>query len=602
MNIIFADMILLYTNKIITVKKYGIFLKPLFFSILFFIIGEWLTAQNRYPANFFRKPLNGRLYLSGSFGELRSGHFHSGIDIKTGGIQGKKVYAIANGYVSRIKISLEGYGRALYITHPNGYTSVYGHLQRYNDTIQQFVKQTEYKNEHYLIEIFPKKDMFPVKKGEVIAYSGNSGSSGGPHLHFEIRDEKTQNPINPLLFKSINVADHRCPRIVKLAIYPVNDTSLINGKNDTLLLPVYGNGQNCYLKIKKPLKFHGNISFGIRTYDVMDNIHNKNGIFNIETFVDSIPIFGFKTDKLSFYTTRYINSLIDYRYYIKHNKRFIRTEVDTNNRLFNYYDVKNSGIINFDDDKKHKIRFIIKDANGNLAALTFFAFGNHTPISNKLKKALVKHVKGQYLLFNKPYLIKGKYFKVNFPAHAFYRSFHFRYREDSTPHSCYSHIIILGDKFIPVQKRFPLYIMPDTFPTKFKDKMYIAKLDENNGQASFVGGEWEKKFLYTKVREFGNYTILVDTTPPIIKPLNFPKGKLRKNQKTLQLEIKDSQTGIKSYRATVNGKWLLFEYDKKNNLLTYFIDKHLTKGKNRFILKVIDYRGNVAVFRTNIIR
>ncbi len=567
------------------------------FVLLLMITGVF--AQNKKIDAGFRSPLDIPLYLSGSFGELRSGHFHSGIDIKTEGVTGKPVYSVADGYVSRIKISLGGYGKALYVTHPNGYVSVYGHLSRFNDTLQNFIKKVQYERESYTVEVFPPKNRFKVKKGDIIAYSGNSGSSGGPHLHFEIREEKSQYPVNPLLFKNIDVADHRHPLIISLAVYPVDDTSLINGKNDTLVLPVFGTGKSCHLKNNKVISAHGNISFGIRTYDLMDKINNKNGVYKIDVTVDSSKVYELMMDKISFYTTRYINSLIDFRYYQKKGKRLIRIQKDTNNRLFNYKSIENSGVFCFNDNKKHKITFEISDIENNNAKLVFYVKGDGTPVKERLKKNNKTGKNSLFVKYDKPFRVEGRHFVASFPANSFYRSFYFNYTETAGQDSSFSHIINLGSRFVPVHKRFDFTIIPDTIPHKYKDKMYMAKIDEDN--IYYVGGEWKGNALYARIREFGSYAVYSDTVPPIVKTLNFPKGKLPAKQKTLKLIIKDKETGIKKYRAVLNGEWLLMEYDAKNDLLTYFVDEHLKKGKNDFKLTVYDNVGNKTDFETVIL-
>ncbi|HEY9114612.1 MAG TPA: M23 family metallopeptidase, partial [Bacteroidales bacterium] len=234
------------------------------------------SQNSEYPADYFRSPLDIPLYLSGTFGELRSNHFHSGIDIKTQGVEGKNVYAVADGYVSRIKVSAGGYGKALYINHPNGTVSVYGHLKKFSPAIEKYVRDLQYSNESFEVEAFPTKETLPVKKGDVVAFSGNTGSSGGPHLHFEIREEGTQYAVNPLLYKSIKVKDLLKPSIMELVIYPVDEQSLIDGKNDTAFFAVEGTGKDYVLKGKPKITVTGNVSFGIRTIDLMSDIPNKN--------------------------------------------------------------------------------------------------------------------------------------------------------------------------------------------------------------------------------------------------------------------------------------------------------------------------------------
>ena len=558
-----------------------------------------LTAQNKtFPQDYFRSPLGIPLYLSGTFGELRSNHFHSGIDIKTGGTEGKNVYAVADGYVSRIKVSTGGYGKALYITHPNGYVSVYGHLQRFNDEIQQFVTDYQYRKESYAVDIYVDKNKLKVAKGEVIALSGNSGGSNGPHLHFEIREEATQHPVNPLLFESIKVKDFYKPKILEVAVYPVNRQSLINGENDTAFFRVAGWGDEHYLRDKPEITVSGKVSFGIRTYDLMNEVSNKNGVYTIEMTVDTSQIFGMEMNELSFSTTRFINSLIDYGYYKKSKNRLVRTQVDTNNLLMTYRNVSNNGIVEFNDTLAHTVKYKVADVYGNLARLQFTVQAV-LPDDSALLALKEADPEGDYFEFSKPHHVSKGNISLSFPANAFYRSFYFMLDTDTVAGN-YSPVYRVHNKFTPVQKAFTLKIKPEKIPEGWKDKMYIA-YDNGNAIPAFIGAGWEKDYLKAKSRLLGNYLVAVDTVPPEIMPVNIAEGKDISGQKTIKVRIKDGKTGIRSYRGTLNDRWILMEYDPKKQQLTYTFDSRLTKGLNHFKLVVKDLLGNETVYEAELL-
>lgn len=414
------------TNRNMTQKRFT------FFSFLttLLLFSAWVTAQGKYPQHYFRSPVDFPIYLSGTFGELRNGHLHAGLDIKTGGVQGKKVYAVADGYISRISITLGGYGKALYITHPNGYISVYGHLEKFNRQIRRYVHAIQYRRQSFTVQIFPPKDSLRVKKGEIIAYTGNTGGSLGPHLHFEIREAKTQHPINPLLFGSIRIKDNLPPKIAQLAIYPALPSSLVNGRHDTLVLPVAGHGKNCYLKNMPVIDATGPVSFGIRTFDAMNGISNKNGIYSLRLYRDSVLVFALKADRLSFRTTRYVNSLIDYSYFEKTGKRLIRTERDTNNRLGIYRLDVNRGIFTFRDTIPHRFRYVVSDAYGNTAKLTFAV--KDSPVTSKAVVPVPK-AKGMFIRFDRPARYSLGRLTLSFPKDCFYRSFYLQVKKNFLP-------------------------------------------------------------------------------------------------------------------------------------------------------------------------
>lgn len=307
-------------------------------------------SQKNYPTDYFRSPLDIPVVLSGTFGELRSNHFHAGLDIKTQRKNGLKVYATADGYVSRIKVGLWGYGKVIYINHPNGYTTVYAHLSKFGDGIEEYVKNIQYEKESYETgNIFPKKGEIPVKKGQVIAYSGSTGGFVPPHLHYEIRDTKTEHIINPLLF-GVPAQDSVAPRVTKLMGYPMYSDSRINGNNRKLSLPLKKKKKADSINfnaeyITNRITASGEIGFGLTTWDRLGKALNKNGVFSIEMKVNGSRHYYHDLETFSFAESKYINLLIDYPHYKKYKTRVQQTFKHPANQLSIYEDLIANGVI-----------------------------------------------------------------------------------------------------------------------------------------------------------------------------------------------------------------------------------------------------------------
>ena len=307
-------------------------------------------------AQNYTSPLDFKLLLSGTFGELRSNHFHAGIDIKTEGVEGQNVRSIADGYISRIKVSTWGYGKVLYINHPKtGHTSVYAHLNSFNETISKLIKKEHYKRESFEIDMYLKKNKIIVKQGEIIGLSGNTGGSNGAHLHFEIRETSNSRPINPLQYK-FKVTDNISPIIKKIKLYAM-DTTLINGYNSNKIYDV--KKENGKYVLNENITVSGNFALGVFTYDQANGSYNKNGVYNIKLYVDNEIYYNFQVDELDFNTTRFINAHIDYCEKIENQIKFHRCYKLPYNKLNNYNNLKNNGIIQFNDSTIHNIKIII---------------------------------------------------------------------------------------------------------------------------------------------------------------------------------------------------------------------------------------------------
>ena len=388
-----------------------------FLSAFFFAGLLLLSAQEKYPQDYFESPLDIPIVLAGTFGELRSNHFHSGIDIKTQRRQGLPVYAIAEGVVTRIKISHWGYGKALYVAHPNGHTSVYAHLQKFSPEIEAYVKKEQYKKKSYQIELFPKLGDLNVEKGGVIAYTGNTGGSSGPHLHFEIRNSVNEKPTNPLLY-GYKVRDATNPSLIGLFGYPLSEEAHVNGSQEKIQLNFKKQADGSFMSDK--VTALGTIGFGFNGFDRQDMAANKNGVFSVRQTVNGKVYSDYDFEKFSFGETRYINTLIDYAHFAKLKQRIQKCFKEPSNFLGIYNTLYNDGKISVEEGLSYNIELLISDFEGNETKVIIPVEGKNETITvpKKINKT------DAFLMASKPDSFDLGAAKVFFPANTFYNDFY----------------------------------------------------------------------------------------------------------------------------------------------------------------------------------
>ena len=561
--------------------------------LLLFTYSLLFSQNEKFPQ--YPNPVKIPISLSATFAELRSNAFHAGVDIRTQGVEGKEVFAVADGYVSRIGVSPYGYGKVLYITHNDGFTSVYAHMSKFNKMITDFVKDKQYKDESFAQNIMLKENEFPIKRGDFLGFTGNSGSSGGPHLHYEIRYTKTQEPVNPLYF-GLKIKDTKKPVIKGLAIYPL-ENSIVNNNDTTIYLNVnYKEG--VYSLDNSIFTVSGDIAFGINVYDQADGANNKNGPYSIELFADNELIFNIISDKYSYNETRYINSLIDYSRYIKNKERFVRTEIDKYNNLGLYETRK--GVVPVNQGDTINMKYVVKDYNGNKSVLNFTLIGVKLHV-NEIDN-LVYDTESYYEVIDGNSLnITLKDFEMDIPKMAFYRDVVIETTLSDTMSNIYSdYVYHIGNEEIPVHKKATLRIKPKT--DYIGDTLlYVALLNTDN-KFVFLGNKTVDDYIEAKTNVLGSYLIARDTIAPSIIPVNFKTNSYISENWSLRVEIEDKETGIKDYAMFVNGRWVLADYDAKNKLLMYQIDDHIKEGDNILKVVVTDMVGNKNIYSTTLTR
>jgi hypothetical protein len=565
-------------------------MKSLPILILFLFLNP-LFGQVKKESDY-GSPIKIPLSFSGGFGELRKNHFHTGLDFRTAGQTGIPVYAVKDGSVARVSVSPFGYGHALYLIHSDGRTTVFGHLSRFGPKIEEYVLEQQYRLRQFAVDLTLPPGMITFRKGEVIAWSGNTGSSGGPHLHFEIRDTQSEKPQNPLFYLS-GIRDKSCPRITSLYIYPLNDGSHVNKSRGKMRIETISGGRVTKLKNQQQIEVFGDIGLGIQSDDDFDGLGLKCGIYSAELLIDQDIVFSFKMDHLAFDQGRYVNSHIDYEELMK-NKRWIhRLYLQPGNKMEIYKTKSGRGVLKLTDGKVHSLKIIVADAFNNTNEFNFKL------LSKECKLPIVKTDYTKHFLQDESNEFETDEVKIQIPKGALYDDLNFVYHSVGKGNSHYSAVHQIHNQFVPVHLPYSISIKTSHIPQKFQSKALIAAVDAT-GRLSPTGGEFRDGWITAHPRTFGDFKVVLDTIPPTIHPMSIKDRKSRIIPDKLEFKISDNLSGVEMYEGEIDGNWALFEYDAKTETLAYTIDKkRLISGKTHSLyLKVGDERKNTSEYKS----
>lgn len=558
-----------------------------------FIIFLFAQSDSKPPASFI-PPVKGLIQLTGTFGELRSGHFHAGLDIR-GGV-GRAIYAISDGFVSRIKVSVSGYGQALYLQHPSGHTSVYGHLDRFRDDMANFVKTQQYTNESFLLDEELDIEQFPVQQGDLIGYIGQRGFVSGPHLHFEIRDTDSGRLLNPMNF-GIRAADNRRPLIRGLRVFELDKRgNVLHAENKKT--QAIGSGKH---RLSGDTIFVHNtrIGLGLKTYDQQDGRPNLNGVYEIKLSQGDSLVFGFKMDHFDGEQSRYLNAHLDYKEKLENDSWYNSCFRLPGNQLDFYQHNNHNGQIHLRRGEHKNFTFDVRDIEGNHSFVEFVVKRVVQPIR---REATFNY----FLPFDKENLIENQSIRTHFHENTLYEDLYLDYDliVENTQ-GLYSPMHRLHTHTTPLHRYFDLHIRPNHISESLKDKAIIVHCEDGDSPTSY-GGEWTAEGrLRAPVRNFGNFGIMIDTIPPEIQIHHFSKDMRGWSQFSFSIDDNFPTAGKAKglrFRAEVDGQWILMEYNGRKKRLYHDFDGHILKGKHHLKLRIKDDRGNERILEREFIR
>jgi len=517
-----------------------------------------LGFSTSISAQQMRPPMDHAITFSGNFGEIRSNHYHGGLDFKTGGVEGKVVRSIADGYISRVQVNTSS-GYVITVVHDNGYSSVYRHLSRFVEPIASKARQMQYEQQQWVLEWHPEKDEYPVKEGQQIGWSGNTGYSLGPHLHLDVFDNVTDDFVDPLPFFITRIKDNTAPKANGFMLFPQPGQGVVDGSQENLTYP---------LKPQKPIKAWGVIGVGIKAYDYMEGVSNKYGVKHVLLTVDGEPVFESDMSNFAYEENRYINSWCEGQY--------MKSFIDPGNRLRLLHDLNgNRGLIDINEERPYQLQYTLTDGFGNTSKVNLIIHGEKQdilPLAYEEKDILhwdqvnIIQQPGLELVIPKGMLYKDEYLDTEVRKNASY----------------VSNIYQLTQDRVKLHGPCEIQIGVTQMPVEDAGKYQIVRVGEKGN--SSIGGKLENGFIKARIQELGTFAVEIDTIPPVIKPVN--EKMWAKNSKVV-LAPTDKQSGITKYSATIDGEWaLLGQPNSAKEQLVLKLDPQYVKRGQRHLLVV----------------
>ncbi len=554
--------------------------------------GRPMAAVKNYGAEYYRSPVGFTITLAGNVGEIRSDHFHTGMDIKALQGIGSPVYAVADGYVSRIGVSPTGYGNVLYVTHPNGETSVYGHLNGFAPQIARWVRARQYAKRSFRVDLYPERDQFPVKKGERIAFLGNSGSSGGPHLHFEIRDAQGR-PRNLVAQGVYEVSDRVPPTVSRILLYEVDSAhgAPFRVLRQSVAVQTLPGGKAVPADSVLRLGRKGYLAYEV--IDYKDGKTNTMGVYSIEQRVDGQLNFSFAIDRLNFATTAYVNTFVDYpENHRARRSSVLRAYVSPHNRLAVYGPARKTtdGTISVEDGIGRQVETVVVDDAGNRTTLRF-RIEPGEPIEPELPA-------GVPVPWWKEHTFTLPGAEVTLPGAALYETMRLDARLDTIGKRA---VVRVGTTDVPLQKAATVSLDADGWPESLRSKLLVVGVSDA-GKITNLGGGWDaaRQAVVTTVKRLGTFAVEVDTVAPVVKPV-YASGARIPTGKSVRWQVTDDLSGIVRYTLTVDGEWELLAWDPKTRTMEHVPTRGETPVKHAVVLTVRDARGNTKTFKATYI-